>query len=546
VISTELLSLFGLLSPNPVRILWVVFAIAALRRARLPAWPGIRFAAPFLLVLCLTLIVALVAPPNTWDSMTYHLARTSHWIANQNVEHYPTSMASQLMMPPFAEFAVAHLRLLIGGADYLVNLVQWAAFIVGIAALWMIARELTGNPTLAWLAAVVVATTPMTVLQASSTQNDLACAAMAVTFVVFALRTARGETRAEWWAAGALGLAFAAKNTAAAFVLPFLLYVTASMMRRGEYRKVLVFGVACVAAMGAFTGPHFFRNWRTYEDVMGDPRLAHALRVTRPSGGAVVSTAVRSLAPQFSTRWPAVNRSLEEAVASGHGMLGLDVNDPNTTFLSWRILLMSGHEDSTSNLILTVLLLAAFPFVLIRRPPLRAYTLCVLAGFLLHCGIIKWQPWGSRFLVTFFVLAAVPVAALLERRARMAATVLTLCAVPWLLFNSSRPLIPNGVIPSILTTDRTELYFANRWQERHAFLALGERLRSLPCRTVGLKGHGDTWEYAFWVLAPEVRIRHVEVSGASAKLSEPGVEQPCAIIRDTPPGSGEPPEFVVP
>ena len=49
-------------------------------------------------------LTAIVAPPNTYDSMTYHLPRVMHWIQNQSVAHYPTHIPRQLHFPPGAEF----------------------------------------------------------------------------------------------------------------------------------------------------------------------------------------------------------------------------------------------------------------------------------------------------------------------------------------------------------------------------------------------------------------------------------------------------------
>ena len=45
-------------------------------------------------------VTAIVAPPNTYDSMTYHLPRVMHWIQHQSVGHYPTHIPRQLHFPP--------------------------------------------------------------------------------------------------------------------------------------------------------------------------------------------------------------------------------------------------------------------------------------------------------------------------------------------------------------------------------------------------------------------------------------------------------------
>jgi hypothetical protein len=40
-----------------------------------------------------TLVTALLAPPNNWDSMTYHMARVAHWKQNRSVDFYPTNIS---------------------------------------------------------------------------------------------------------------------------------------------------------------------------------------------------------------------------------------------------------------------------------------------------------------------------------------------------------------------------------------------------------------------------------------------------------------------
>ncbi len=535
-VSVEVLSAAGALSRPAIAIAWC--AAAALcawyffRRVsgiRLPAVTGAWL--PFLVVLPGTLLIALVSPPNNWDSMSYHLARTSHWIANQSTAHFPTNMPSQNVMPPWVEYAIMHLRLLMG-SDRLVNLVQWLAFGGAMLAVSVLARALTGDRTLAWLAAVVVATTPMNILQASSTQNDLACAFWGATFAGFLFLALRHRAGAEIWSGIAFALGTATKYTAAQFLAPLLLVGIVALFRQRGVRTACRFAGACAVAGALLLGPHLWRNYRTYGDPAGDPNFVGEHRNQAPLLEGAGSTAMRYLALQFATPWPTANGTIEGWVASAHRLAGSDAGDPRTSFTAWRIPGLSAHEDETPNLILTCVLLAAYPFVLARRGRLRVYSGCVLAGFILFSALVKWQVWGSRFLVVFFVLSAVPAAALLRRYSRAAATVLTICAVPWVLFCTSRPLIPNGRLPSILAASRGDLYFTNRWQEREAFFELADRLRALPCRTVGLDADADSWEYPLWELTEgsSIRFRHLFVANPSAKLEEPGVGEPCAVV----------------
>ena len=70
------------------------------------------FVLPIGVIVSLTGLIAFVAPPNNYDSMTYHLGRVVHWIQNHSVQHYPTNIDRQLFMPPWAEFAITHFYLL--------------------------------------------------------------------------------------------------------------------------------------------------------------------------------------------------------------------------------------------------------------------------------------------------------------------------------------------------------------------------------------------------------------------------------------------------
>jgi hypothetical protein len=80
------------------------------------------------LIFVLTGLIAIVSPANTWDSMTYHMSRVVHWIQNQGLAHYPTSILRQLHQNPWAEIAILHFQILSNG-DRFANLIQWLSMI---------------------------------------------------------------------------------------------------------------------------------------------------------------------------------------------------------------------------------------------------------------------------------------------------------------------------------------------------------------------------------------------------------------------------------
>ena len=195
VASVEVLSALGWLTVAGVIGAWVVALVAAAagawwRRRRDGGLPpiGLRdrirsfprgeraIAAAVLALVGAELVLALASPPNTYDSQTYHLPRIEHWAFRGSVDLYPTGIHRQITYPPGAEFLLLHLRLMTG-VDTLYNLLQWACGVLCVVLVTRLAAQLGVPRRGQLLAALVVASVPMVVLQSSSTQTDLVVAA---------------------------------------------------------------------------------------------------------------------------------------------------------------------------------------------------------------------------------------------------------------------------------------------------------------------------------------------------------------------------------
>lgn len=65
------------------------------------------------------------------------------------------------------------MKILAGGTERLSNTVQWFSYVFSVMAVSLIALGLGGERQGQQVAAMVAAATPMAILQASTTQNDL-------------------------------------------------------------------------------------------------------------------------------------------------------------------------------------------------------------------------------------------------------------------------------------------------------------------------------------------------------------------------------------
>jgi hypothetical protein len=188
-------------------------------------------------ILACTFVIAIVSPPNNWDSMIYHMSRVMHWLQQEGVDHFPTNILPQIELNPWAEFAILQFQALSGG-DYLANLVQWFSMAGCIIGVSLIASLFAATARGQLLSGLIAATIPMGILQSSSTQNDLVVSFWLVCFIVFGIMSARERSLA-WIVlmSLSLGLAVLTKGTAYIFSAPFFWFFSgceASMAARGE------------------------------------------------------------------------------------------------------------------------------------------------------------------------------------------------------------------------------------------------------------------------------------------------------------------------
>lgn len=494
------------------------------------------------LIVAATGVLALRAAPNNADSMTYHLARVAHWIQNRDVAFYPTAFHPQLHNPPCAEYALLHFMLL-GRNDRLVNLVQWFSMAGSVLGVSLIARQLGAGRTGQIAAALFCVTLPMGILQATSTQNDYVTAFWLVCLTHFILRVRSGPTVGNVLATGTcLGLALLTKGTAFVFAGPLLLGLLPIFNRRA-FRLAALRIVSVLLIAGALNASHFLRNYQMYGKVAVDregdiPGLCE-YRNAVYSPGVLTSNLCRNLALHLESPWRFGNRAADRAVRLFHKCQGLDVNDPRTTFLSMRFAVPPlgvplKHEDVSGNLPHLLLLIALLGGIGVPRmiglvrgqaPAGETFYLsgAVLLAFIFFCLTIRWQPFHSRLHLPLFVLIAPVAGTALARRASAGLAIIAIAlvgwSIPYLLWNSTRPLIGDG---NVWQVRRPDQYFHGIPAWGADYQGAAAYLRDCGCRRVGLVFNPSDYEYPLWRFLTDFdprkcRLEHLAFDSLAAR-----------------------------
>jgi hypothetical protein len=565
VAGTELLSLVHVVTRLSLAMLWAIPIIVGAfflgmrwRRGRSISAPPIRlpdsWATRALLllatiVLVITAVVAWFAPPQTWDSLTYHTARVAHWAQNRSIGHYATGIERQNLMSPGAEIGVLQVYVLANG-DRLANFVQWFAMASSLVIAAIIAGQLGVGKPAQMLAAVFVATLPMGISQASSTMTDymvalwLACLASEG----LAYFQGHGTYDAYLFLGISSGLAALTKPTAFPYLLPFALAIAWSGMRQFGFGRLARGTLVVLLAVTAINLGYWGRNLATYGNPFGSSGKIDTHSNQIFNFKVVLSNLVRNASLQAGTPWPKVNRQIFRAVVGLHVKIGMDPNDPRTSVhTDFQVRRPSPDEVRSGDLMQAALSVLAVAGLAIwafwhRREAAPALLLAVLAaaGFVALSAVFKFTVFGSRYHLPFFVLIAPPIAWTLDRMKRPLLMVLIgfgmlVYSWSWLVSLEPRPLLPNANGLSVLTAPRNELYLTIAPGLTSTYQQIAGMINSGGCQSVGIMLGGDAAEYPFWPLLGEPqggrRLEWLVGGTPSARYRDPAFK-PCAVICD--------------
>ena len=578
-LSSELLSLVQALTRVGVALSWLAALTLAggvgwrrgsLRRglAKLRALPAPTGAAHrgllagMAVVAGSLLLVAWMSPPNTVDSLQYHMSRVAHWAQQRSLAHYATAYGFQLYNSIWAEEAILHLRLL-WGSDQPANLVQWFSMIGGLVGSLTLASYLGASKAGAWLAAAFAISIPMGVLQATSTQNDYVTAlwVLCTAFLVVRLQS-MATVFDRICLALALGLGVLTKAPFYVFAPLLVLWYSIARWRGVGLRKMALEGLAIASLMMIVNLGFWARNLRTFGSPYGplEGRLWIAQVVSgrdrTPAGvpsdeggtaylaevpARYLAKFVRTVAFHLVTPIGYIKSAARSALSRFSSVF-------DESFLDQWDMAAWNHEDTAGNPFHFGLLLGAAVLLLLRRREdpgdlSRPYTLAVLGSFLLLVLAIDDRGVvGIRYQLPFFVLAGPFVGLAFSRPGGHAVVgwlswLILLLALPWLLFNNTRPLIGWKPWPtrigSVLTIPSAEIAFAANPKLLEPYRRGTEIVTEVKCTHVGLRIDSHDLEYLFWWLlrAPQsgVRIESVYFLERFRPLVDPSF-QPCAIL----------------
>lgn len=523
VLLTELLSLFDaftatwMLAGMAITTLIAFAALYGLDKARLaPRRPHLRVrglptrvykfvrehpssasvVAAVVVILSVELYLVFSVAPNTWDSMTYHLARAAYWIQFKTVAQFANATDRQAAFPINAEVLQAWALMLARG-DRSVGLIQWISQLGLIAFLFAAARDLRFSSREALFATGLFVAIPVVIAQATSTQNDLLLAFLIAAAMLFLVRGARGGSPGDLLlGAVAVGLAAGSKSTALLALPVFAIVVF--FVARPHWRRIVLTGTAGVVAIVLLASFNYAQNVANRDYLIAAPSL-DVFKVQSPrlvpvnTARVLWSSFVNSPDLQSGTFDAALLRvtrralggRMERSTGGPFGEFSLGVSHVTT-------------EDKVG--IGLVGLFAFLPCLLIGLTRFRdrrglVWALGSAALMLGACATLLNAPWSARFLLPAVAVGA-PLMARLGRREGTRVFTVVLIAVSSFVMtfgNGNKQMVMRPTVPSLGRAEQMALIASDQAAVIHAVddsVAADAR--------IGRIGVENSWDYPFF------------------------------------------------
>lgn len=500
---------------------------------------AVQILLPLIILLTLT---AILYPPNTYDVLTYHMARVVHWMQNGSVAYYPTAIERQNVMGPGAEYLLLFLQLLSGG-DSLATLLQLSSFVILIVTLLHLLRLLKVQEKLGGWITILSVTAPIAIMEASGAKNDLVATVMAFAVILSGIRFVLGRmgkmTLREYGLAGiCFGSAFLVKPTALLLAVPLLsvgLVIQVPRRIRGLSWRPFILGVLVfLVAFLAVAGPDILRKHYGAAPRSEVYPLLSDYSVDR------LWNPLRHLA--HNTPFPKATLSLARTMGYRGQLITKDVFNLQED--------MIGNPFQASALVITALMSLLLWLALFWRSRQGYLLLLSLSPLLAWCAfglVIKDQAWLTRLQMPLFY--ALPFSFLYLSRiggqSKMGGRVLyAAVAVAALASLAYATLVANHVAPRTLVPahfwgerpGRIGAYYTNIKPLKADHDRFLERVAMSGCRRVGLIFGPDSVDYPLsWramEAGVEVRFLRSPVREGDEfvwRYSEQDADWPCML-----------------
>ena len=514
--------------------------------------------APYYGILVLIGVVALglslIMTPYNWDSMTYHLPRIAYWAQNRSVEHYATNCVRQVSSPVLAEFVNLHVYVLSRGHDWFFNLLQGMSYLTNAVLVGAIAKKLSCDRRFCFLAVLLYMTMPIAFVEALTTQVDNFAAIWLLFFVYRLLDYVDSEKamrfdRTTVWRVGSMGLCVAwgylAKPSVCVGMVVFALWLLLVCIgRKDKFRDLAGIFFSALPCVALPLVPEILRNFKTF-GAYASPTAGAAQLVGTLHPAYLFVNMLKNLSFNMPTAFVKNGEVLFlQIAAKAADLLGVELDAVSISEAGRPYTL---HEpgnygcDTAVNPTVLWLFLFCVIWFLLRfgrtkwEKRCRGYFMAATFSFLLFCTVLRWEPFVSRYMISYLALLCPMIAAGIQSASKgERRKVFRLCIVGFLSVICVLQAYSLSLHSFLYWRDHARVrpygYLSARWDEMAVYFPLTDAIKAQEYDEVGLRLlKADDFEYPFWAVLDGCRLEHMQVKNETAVYADPDFVPDCII-----------------
>lgn len=486
------------------------------------------------------LFFAIKTVPYNWDSMTYHCARLFHWLQNGSIEHYATNISRQVSSPVLGAIVNLNVYAVCAGNDIFLNLLQSISYLSVGAIVYAIAGKIGCSKSYCRLAAVLFYSTPIAFAEALTTQVDNFAAFWLAGFVYILLDFLNSEriqfdfrTFCKIFIITlCISFGYLAKPSVGFAMLFFCIWLLITVVLRKDKLSVLLkyFFISAILIL-AILLPEWLRNINTFHALAAKETGARQL-ISSFHLKHIIINCIKNITFNLPNIYVYNSSNLIYKFVVRLGRLWeIDINNPAISedgkeFYVWAP--QNYGHDTAVNPIIVFLLIICLILLIVRFWKLKSlemrdrFFICSAVAFITFCAALKWEPFVSRYMISYFALLCVGVAAQLEgffcvenekgnSGAKVVKAIVYMAIIVELygLVSYHTEIIKRNV--------RNSGYFENRREVQENYESLADAINKDNYKNIGLYLGVDTYEYPLTALIDNFsRIEHINVENETA------------------------------
>lgn len=487
-------------------------------------------------------ILAVKTVPYNWDSMTYHLSRIFYWVQNKTVAHYATHINRQVASPVLGEFVNLHVYAMTGESDLFVNLLQCTSYLTDGILIYYIAKKINCSKSYCVMASILFYSMPIAFAEALTTQVDNYSALWMLCFTYLILDLLDPEKKIVF-SKGILfriciltlciAFGYLAKPSVGIAMVFFALWLLVVAIKRKDNITFLAAYLLIAGFILFFIlAPEFLRNIATF-GALSDPVAGERQLIGTLEPRYVLVNFLKNFTFNMPSIW--LYNSTEiilKCVGSFAGLLNVDINNPTISedgrIFSVHLAQSYGHDVAVNPVIIYLLIISVLCLILKNRKKFltdvrNQYFLITCVSFLAFCAILRWEPFVSRYMISYFAILCPGITGQLEmffdseneksRRNKIGfnAVMYFVCIVELVGLLSFHG-------KTALTNVRPEGYFGGREGMVENYRKIADIVCEKEYSNIGLIVGYDSCEYPLLAMLDHYDcIEHVNVTNATEK-----------------------------